>query len=1061
MTDAATALARTAGGIAVVTLENAGAATLGRGVTTLGQTFAQGEVPAGGTLMAQIGRASVPVQIDVKSTWPDGSVKMAILTLERPPLAAGEVEHAVFVAGAAPPAPTLDLASGLAGRSFTVTITPVGGTAQQFDVLQALRDGLADGSASVWQQGPLASQARVEILVPGGSQRLVFDVTLYKGGGFEVDAQFNNDRAMEAIGGRVAYDVTVAMDGRQVAAERVDQGQYQNWHREFSSSALNGGQGLGDPASGWLNIVHDVAKLGKLGVVPDYDLTLAIPETVLSRYATATASATWDDPLAANGVTQYMPMTGGRPDIGFTTQSNAAWLISGDARAAAYSLGQAEAAGAIPWHFYDAANGTWLNTDNYPRIWTDPRGGVGRPGDRNSTGLTQGVDSRTGWEPDSPHQPNLSFIPYVLTGERWMLDNLQAQASYNVVSIWPVVRQNGDDILAQGVQVRGAAWALRELEDAAWASPEGSVERAYFRQAADANWSWLVSKIPEWTRAQGEAHGWVPGEYPAGALPPWQQDFFASSAILAASRGSADALTFLNWQKNFLIGRFQQDANGFAFHDGAAYNIAIADPTTRAVYKTWAQIGAETAARGWSNGTGWDQSVGYYGQLALATLAGIYQLTGDATAREVYLKLVADNPRFTSADDFARDASFAVTLPGEYGWGSGYSNDTVSPDTPVNGRFYDLWGGRDLLLLPDGGNLVSVANAETITGGSGADIVTVTALETALVIDLGKGSDRLFLPDAWNTVTASNVERINGGSMMDLVTLATPADGVVVDLGGGNDQLTLSSLGPNRVTVRAVETVIGGRADDDVTVASTGTGGTFLDLGAGTDRVTLPAGGSSTVTVTNVEVVIGSSGADTVRLSGGQPSNVRISDVETIVGSWGSDTVTLDTPLVGGSIDLREGADTLILSGAGANQVTVANTEVIVGGGADDDVMLGATPWGARVDLGAGADRLTLSGGAANNVIVTNTETVMGGANADRLTFDAPVAGAFVDLAGGVDTLILSSAGTNRVTVRNVESITGGTRNDIITMQAGDVAVAPTARTSTVIDDVTLEEPGV
>ena len=138
MTDAALTLARTEGGIAVVTLENVGAATLARGITSFGQTFAAGDLPPGGTLLAQIGRNTVPVQVDVKTTWPDGSAKMAVITLERPALAAGEERQVVLVADTAPEAPALDLATALAGRDFAVTLTPAGKAAIQIDVLDAL-----------------------------------------------------------------------------------------------------------------------------------------------------------------------------------------------------------------------------------------------------------------------------------------------------------------------------------------------------------------------------------------------------------------------------------------------------------------------------------------------------------------------------------------------------------------------------------------------------------------------------------------------------------------------------------------------------------------------------------------------------------------------------------------------------------------------------------------------------------------------------------------------------------------------------------------------------------
>jgi hypothetical protein len=137
----------------------------------------------------------------------------------------------------------------------------------------------------------------------------------------------------------------------------VDQAQYQNWRETFTTDPQNGGQGLGRPSEGWLNIRHDVAELGRLGVVADYDLSLRIPEEDLAGYAAAMARDGWGEPLSHNEVERYMPTAGGRPDIGITTEPNTDWLISGDARAAAYALGQAEAAGSATWNYWDRRTG--------------------------------------------------------------------------------------------------------------------------------------------------------------------------------------------------------------------------------------------------------------------------------------------------------------------------------------------------------------------------------------------------------------------------------------------------------------------------------------------------------------------------------------------------------------------------------------------------------------------------------------------------------------------------------------------------------------------------------
>ncbi|MBY0339177.1 MAG: hypothetical protein K2X11_21365 [Acetobacteraceae bacterium] len=1082
--------AASAGDIVAVALQNAGAATLGSGIATFGQVFERGDLPAGTGLVARTAQGAVAVQMDVVSTWEDGSVRMAVLSVERPQIAAGQDIEIMLARGGASQAPAISLPAALAGHSFTVAITPSGGATQTVDVLAALSDAIAAGKAEFWQSGPLATQARVEVQLPS-SQRLVFDVTSYKGGGFSVDAQFNNDEAMTASGGRMSYTAVVRMDGDVVLNRSVSQAQYQNWHMEFSSNATDGGQGTGSPSQGWLNVQHDAAYLQETGAVARYDLSLGISEGVLKAWGDAAAAPGFGTtPLAANGVTQFMPQTGGRGDLGILTAPNTGWVISGDARAAAYALGQAEAAGAVPWNFWDTKNGTWLNTDNYARLWTDARGGTGKVGDPTSTGLTQQMSGDTGWTPDRAHMPELSFAPFILTGERWIQDNLMAQASFSIMTNWPVYRQNAMDLMAGGeVQLRGAAWSLRTIQNAAFAAEDGSPEKAYFTQVVNDNWKWLVSKIPEWTAQQGEAHGWVPVIVsPYGDISPWQQDYFASTAIAAAERGNADALTFLNWMKNFLIGRFEQAGNGFAEHDGAAYQIAMRDPGSSTPYTTWAKIGAETAARGWSNGDGWARSDGEYPRLALATLAGIHKLTGDARALEAYKGLIADAPPGTQPSSYQFSPQYAVTIDGLYGGpvtspstggttiisklidglaglvtlvdaGGAYTvknatsvaggthADTVTLAAAVANLIVDLKGGADKLILASGVNSVMVSNVETVTGGTGADIVTVRTALTNASVDLGGGLDVLKLADGTNSVTVRNVETILGGTGADTVTLATGATGLVADLGAGNDTVRLANA-INQVTLRGVETVIGGTMADTVQLGTTVTGG-VVDLGAGSDVLVL-ASGTNSVSVKNVETILGGTGADTVTLTAALPGGVinlgagtdrlvlasgtnivSVAEVETILGGAGADSVTLTVPTAGLSVDLGGGTDTLRLAAAGG-AVRVANTETILGGAGADAVTLATSLSGGFVDLGGGADRLTLAAGA-NTLSVANTEVIIGNTGTDVVTLTTAANGLVVDLAGGADKLTLA-AGTNTLSVANTETVMGNSGNDAVTL---------------------------
>jgi hypothetical protein len=81
--------AGSAGQVIGLTLQNPTSVPFAGRMITFGQEFAPGQVPAGGHLIAMINGQPTPVQMEVKTTNPDGSVAMAVLTLAQPPIAAG------------------------------------------------------------------------------------------------------------------------------------------------------------------------------------------------------------------------------------------------------------------------------------------------------------------------------------------------------------------------------------------------------------------------------------------------------------------------------------------------------------------------------------------------------------------------------------------------------------------------------------------------------------------------------------------------------------------------------------------------------------------------------------------------------------------------------------------------------------------------------------------------------------------------------------------------------------------------------------------------------------
>lgn len=735
-----------------VTLQNTHTSALSAHEITFGMVFQQGQVAAGRQLVATVNGQTVPVQMDVKTTFADGSARTAVLTMMQPALAAVSSAEVRFSATTASAPAALDLTAALSkGYDVSVTLTMAGGSAQKFDVGALLRQALANGSASYWLHGAQATQARFSVPV-SGSFRLTFDVTAFQDGTFKTDAQFNNDLAMQAVGGPVTYDVTISQNGQTAFSQSgLSQVQYQTWHHVLWSN--------GAPQ---VNIQQDVRALENTGAILPYDLSTGVSQTIFNAQANTMTAAGWGDPLSPNGVTQNMPMTGGRADIGPTTVANTVWLMTQDQRAAQYALGQADAAGAVPWHFFDPQTGQYLGVTQYPTLWTDPRGGTGAPG-----GLTQQVDptKASGWSPDSAHQPNLSYVAHLMTGDRYYLDQLNAQASYSIMSVWNYWRHDGLGLVANGEnQVRGQAWSLREVDDAAFANPDGSPEKAYFTQISNNNWSYLVSQIPVWTAQQGEAHGWIPGSYGNyGATAPWQQDFFVSTTVHAALMGNQDAATFLKWQENFIVGRFLNAAKGFNPHDGVAYNLMVFDSTTGTPFTTWAQIEQASLAAGLSNGTGWSRITGLEPQAALQSLAGIITVNGSTQAMKAYGWLMASGAPHIATSDM-QNGGVAFNISPRLPDGSYLTRDhihitsdtiagIVKGEATASQLLYETGtgavtlvggSGTNLMFAGSGGNtLQGGANADYLFGGAGNDIFMAGAGKNFMQTD--GGADTIVL----------------------------------------------------------------------------------------------------------------------------------------------------------------------------------------------------------------------------------------------------------------------------------------------------------------------------
>jgi hypothetical protein len=247
------------------------------------------------------------------------------------------------------------------------------------------------------------------------------------------------------------------------------------------------------------------------------------------------------------------------------------------------------AVGSYGFHYRDAATGLPVSIEDHPYItladysYASTSGG----GEKKDLITRCSGDCASPYVYDIAHQPSIGYVPYLVTGDYYYLEELQFEASYDELWGNPGYRNAGKGILrhTQG-QVRGQAWALRTIAQAAFASPKGSPMKAYFTQMMRNN----IDNYTKYYMDQQDKHPLhVLDDYGAVIYPihgetrvgiaPWQQDFFGWSVSNAANLGFKGYDKFAQWLLEFQVGRMTSwktnQGNGFCWIDAAVYDLMV------------------------------------------------------------------------------------------------------------------------------------------------------------------------------------------------------------------------------------------------------------------------------------------------------------------------------------------------------------------------------------------------------------------------------------------------------------------------------------------------------
>lgn len=216
------------------------------------------------------------------------------------------------------------------------------------------------------------------------------------------------------------------------------------------------------------------------GLLPNYSEAITggfTPASPVSAYA----------PMGLAGLTGDMRGTGERPEIGPVTEPQADWICTGRASALATMLAQAEASGTFPWHLRDETTGAPIDTFAYPKasMYGQPDAGA-----VPYMPMSFALDGKV--VPDAAHEPALAYLPFLLTGDPYYLEEQQSAVNFNIVC--QSVNGRAFDVY---FAIRAHAWSLRSAAQAAKVTPDTVpawlLPRSYFVRHLNDNRDWMLA----------------------------------------------------------------------------------------------------------------------------------------------------------------------------------------------------------------------------------------------------------------------------------------------------------------------------------------------------------------------------------------------------------------------------------------------------------------------------------------------------------------------------------------------------------------------------------------
>lgn len=576
------------------------ACNAGKVPVTFGQPFRKNDVPRGQTIQAYLQGRPLPTQTDIRTRNDNGSARHAVITVLLP-CETVDGDAALLALASRPQRPQADTGAisvrDVIASGFDASVAlDVSGKTWTLDAGQLLKIVARAGGCEAagkfctpWLSGPLASEWIVggPLVDSSGTAHphlaAYFAVRAYGPAPVSrvrVDVILENDWAYVPDPHNYTYDATIAVGGKGVyAINDLEHYRQARWHEVFW---------WGEP--GVLYAALDSDYLQASRAVPQYQEAQPSEKML--------ASARQDcPPMRSCDQTATMANTGAQAAIGPLPRWAAVYVLDTGYRAYRWMLANADALGAYGIHYRDKDTGKVLSIEQHPcmtTLWPARVEQCPVPPHGNDLLPSCKGDCDSPLAADEPHHPSPAYVAYITTGDWYYMNELQFWANWVVFWQNPAYREYAKGLVHQ-TQVRGQAWALRTLGQAAYILPERAPLKDYFVDVVENNIEWYNEKYTN--NSEAYALRIIPGYkaivYSHGgdertAMSTWQQSFFTWAVGNLADKGFEGAEKLRDWFAPFQIGLMTSP--GFCWEMASAYKIKVRDSRDSPIYQSLAEV---------------------------------------------------------------------------------------------------------------------------------------------------------------------------------------------------------------------------------------------------------------------------------------------------------------------------------------------------------------------------------------------------------------------------------------------------------------------------------------